>query len=79
MKTRSSSVWMFTAIAAVVLVMAACGNSQKKKEKAAEQQMSEQPMDSVTVIETETVIVVDSLAPDSAAVQKKMTTPKKTK
>lgn len=63
MKTKSSSVWMFTAMAAVVLFMASCGNSQKKKEKAAEKRMSEQPMDTVSVYESETVVVVDSLDP----------------
>lgn len=79
MKTKRSSAWIFTTMIAVVLFVAACGNSQKKKEKAAEKQMSEQPMDTVTVIESETVIVVDSLAMDSAAVQKNMPAPKKTK
>lgn len=63
MKTKSSSVWMFTAMAAVVLFMASCGNSQKKKEKTAEKRMSEQPMDTVSVYESETVVVVDSLDP----------------
>lgn len=79
MKTRSSSVWMYTALAALVLSVAACGNSQKKKEKAAEKQMATQPMDTVTVIESETVIMIDSLAPDSTAVKNNTTSPKKTK
>lgn len=74
MKTKSSSVWMFTAMAAMVLFMASCGNSQKKKEKAAEKRMSEQPMDTVTFYESETVVVVDSLDP-----QKNVATPEKTK
>lgn len=79
MKTRSSFVWMFTALAAVILFMASCGNSQKKKEQAAEKQMTGQPMDSVTIIETETIVVMDSLAPQSAPTGKDMATPKKTK
>lgn len=79
MKMRNSSVWMYTVMAAVVLALASCGNSQKKKEKAAEKQMAEQPMDTVTVIESETLVVIDSLAPDSVAAQKNVNTPKKTK
>ncbi|OKZ39534.1 MAG: hypothetical protein BHV82_14520 [Odoribacter sp. 43_10] len=64
---------------AVVLFMAACGNSQKKKEQA-KVQATEQPADSVTVIESETVVIaVDSIAPDSAAMKQKAPTPKKTK
>lgn len=75
MKKKGSSLWVYTAMAAVVLFMASCGNSQKKKEQAAQRQMTAQPTDSVTVIESETVVVtIDSIAPDSAA-----TTPKKTK
>lgn len=43
--------------------------------------MSEQPQDSVTVIETETVVIaVDSIAPDTTAAKKAaMEAPKKTK
>ena len=79
MKRKSSSVWIYTAMAAVVLFMASCGNSQKKKEQAAQKQMTAQPVDSVTVIESETIVVaVDSIVPDSAAANK-ATTPKKTK
>ena len=75
MKTKGSTAWVFTTMVAVVLFMAACGNSQKKKEQA-----KEQPADSVTVIESETVVIaVDSIAPDSAAMKQKAPTPKKTK
>ena len=75
MKTKGSTAWVFTTMVAVVLFMAACGNSQKKKEQA-----TGQPADSVTVIESETVVIaVDSIAPDSAAMKQKAPTPKKTK
>ena len=75
MKTKGSTAWVFTTMVAVVLFMAACGNSQKKKDQA-----TEQPADSVTVIESETVVIaVDSIAPDSAAMKQKAPTPKKTK
>ena len=50
MKTKGSTAWVFTTMVAVVLFMAACGNSQKKKEQA-KVQATEQPADSVTVIE----------------------------
>ena len=74
MKTKGSTAWVFTTMVAVVLFMAACGNSQKKKEQA-KVQATEQPADSVTVIESETVVI----APDSAAMKQKAPTPKKTK
>ena len=71
MKTKGSTAWVFTTMVAVVLFMAACGNSQKKKEQA-KVQATEQPADSVTVIESETVVIaVDSIAPDSAAMKQK--------
>ena len=74
MKTKGSTAWVFT-----TMVMAACGNSQKKKEQA-KVQATEQPADSVTVIESETVVIaVDSIAPDSAAMKQNAPTPKKTK
>lgn len=76
---KRSTLWMYTAMAAVVIFMASCGNSQKKKERAAERQRAGQPMDSVTVIESETVVLFDSLAPDSVVTQKNVNTPKKTK
>lgn len=76
---KSSSVWMYTALAALFLSVTACGNSQKKNEKAAEKQMATQPMDTVTVIESETVVMIDSLAPDSVAVKNNTTPSKKTK
>ena len=76
MKTKGSTAWVFTTMVAVVLFMAACGNSQKKKEQAKVQATA----DSVTVIESETVVIaVDSIAPDSAAMKQKAPTPKKTK
>ena len=40
--------------------------------------MAEQAMDTVTVIESETVIVIDSLIPDTTAVRKNVIAPKKT-
>ena len=76
MKTKGSTAWVFTTMVAVVLFMAACGNSQKKKEQA-KVQATEQPADSVTVIESETVVI--AVAPDSAAMKQKAPTPKKTK
>ncbi|MEG0795619.1 MAG: hypothetical protein RR397_03790 [Odoribacter sp.] len=80
MKTKGSSVGMYTMLVAIILFMASCGNSQKKKEQAAQQQTTQQAMDSVTVIESETVVIaVDSITPDSAANQTKPATPKKTK
>lgn len=78
MKVKSSSVWIYTLIAAFGLSFAACGNSQKKREKAVQQRMAEQAMDTVTVIESETVIVIDSLIPDTTAVRKNVIAPKKT-
>lgn len=79
MKTKSYSVWMYTAMIAVILVMASCGNSQKKKEREAERAERrtavQQPTE--TVVETETMIIaVDSLAPDST---KNRVTPRRTK
>lgn len=80
MKTKCSSLWIFTVLAAVVLMMASCGNSQKKRERAAERRGTEQALDTVTVYESETVVVtIDSLAPDSAAVRQNVATPKRTK
>lgn len=79
MKTKSYSVWMYTAMIAVILAMASCGNSQKKKEREAERAERrtavQQPTE--TVVETETMIIaVDSLAPDST---KNRVTPRRTK
>ncbi len=48
MKVKSSSVWIYTLIAAFGLSLAACGNSQKKREKAVQQRMAEQAMDTVS-------------------------------
>lgn len=79
MKTKKSAVWGYTLIAAVALSLVACGNSQKKRENAAERRMAEQPVDAVSVIETQTVVVIDSLAPDSSGMQKKVVAPEKTK
>ena len=80
MKTKGSTAWVFTTMVAVVLFMAACGNSQKKKEQAKVQATLPISADSVTVIESETVVIaVDSIAPDSAAMKQKAPTPKKTK
>ncbi|MDE7374812.1 MAG: hypothetical protein K2M86_05765 [Odoribacter sp.] len=76
MKTRNSSMWIWTLITAVGLSLAACGNSQKKKGNAAERKMAEQPVNTVSVIETQTVVVVDSLAPDTTAMQKTAVVPK---
>ena len=77
MKKKCSSVWMYTALFAVILFMASCGNSQKKKERAAERAAAEQPMESGTIVETETVIVaVDSVAQDSIS---RNVAPRKTK
>ncbi len=51
-----------------------------EKKEQAKVQATEQPADSVTVIESETVVIaVDSIAPDSAAMKQKAPTPKKTK
>ena len=83
MRTKGCFNWTYIAIAAIAISVAACGNSQKKKEKEREQakQTATQPQDSVTIIESETVIVaVDSIAPDSVATKKAtVNTPKKTK
>lgn len=66
MKTRNSSVWMYTAIVAGVLLVASCGNSQKKRERAAERQATEQQVPTGTIVESETVVVeVDSIVPDT--------------
>ena len=79
MKTKGTTAWVFNTMVAVVKIMAAFGNNQKKKEQA-KVQATEQPADSVTVIESETVVIaVDSIAPDSAAMKQKAPTPKKTK
>ncbi len=63
-------------IAVVGLSLAACGNSQKKRENAVERKMAEQPVNTVSFIETQTVVVVDSLAPDTVAKQKTAVVPK---
>ena len=77
MKTRNSSMWICSLIAVVGLSLAACGNSQKKRENVAERRMAEQPVNTVSFIETQTVVVVDSLAPDTAVMQKTAVVPKK--
>lgn len=75
MKLKHFSVGTYAMVVMALLFMASCGNSQKKKERQAERRISEQPMDSVTVIESETVIIaVDSIAPDSVA-NRSMTNP----
>lgn len=81
MRTKGCFNWTYIAIAAIAISVAACGNSQKKKEKEQAKQTAIQPQDSVTIIESETVIVaVDSIAPDSVATKKAtVNTPKKTK
>ena len=79
MKTRKSAVWGYTLIAVVALSLAACGNSQRKRENAAERRMTEQPVNAVSVIESQTVVVIDSLTPDSSSMQKKMVSPEKAK
>lgn len=85
MRTKGCFNWTYIAIAAIAISVAACGNSQKKKEKEKEREQAKQtaiqPQDSVTIIESETVIVaVDSIAPDSVATKKAtVNTPKKTK
>lgn len=79
MKTKDFTALGFTTLIAVVLFMVACGNSQKKKEQA-KVLVTEQPADSVTLIESETVVIaVDSILPDSAAMKPNALTPKKTK
>lgn len=79
MKTKGSTVWMYTAMFAAVLMLASCGNSQKKRERA-EKRAMEQQIPVGTVVESETVVVeVDSIVPDSVAVQNRMNTPKRTK
>lgn len=81
MRTKGCFNWTYIAIAAIAISVAACGNSQKKKEREQAKQTITQPQDSVTIIESETVVVaVDSIAPDSVATQKAtVNTPKKTK
>jgi len=79
MKMKRASVWIYTLIAVVGLSLAACGNSQKKRERVAERKMAEQPLDTLTVMESETVIVIDSLSPDTTVLRKKAATPEKTK
>lgn len=72
MKTNGKLKFMYVAVAALAISLASCGNKQKKAEDQAAQQ------DSVTVIQTETVIVsVDTVTPDSAAMPAKA--PEKTK
>lgn len=61
---------MYVVLAVLGFSFAACGNSQKKAEKVMEKKKVEQPMDTVTFIETETVVVIDSLATDSINKQK---------
>lgn len=79
MKIKNSSVGMYAILVMALIFIASCGNSQKKQERRAERRMSEQPVDSVTVIESETVfIAVDSIGPDSVA-NRRATTPKRTK
>lgn len=83
MRTKSCFNWTYIAVAAIAISLAACGNSQKKKEREREEARKTvmQPQDSVTIIESETVVVaVDSISPDSVAVKKAtVNTPKKTK
>lgn len=76
MKTRNASVWICSLIAVVGLSLVACGNSQKKRENVAERKMAEQPVNAVSFIETQTVVVVDSLAPDTTTMQKTAAVPK---
>lgn len=77
MKTKGSSIWMYTAMLAVSVLIASCGNSHKKNERAAERQATEQQMPSGTVVESETIVVeVDSIVPDTMGVNNR-TTPKR--
>lgn len=87
MRTKGNFKLVYILFAVLALSLAACGNSKKKS--AQTQQTTQQPQDSVTVIETETVVIaVDSIAPDSTKAKKAMSaapakaaekTPKKTK
>lgn len=72
MRTNGKSKFVYIAVAALAITVAACGNKQKKADDKTT------PQDSVTVIETESVVVsVDTITPDSAVMP--ATTPKKTK
>lgn len=67
MKAKSCFTWM--GILLMVVSLVACGHSQKKKEHVIQEKKAEQPMDTVTIIETETVIEIDSIASDSVQTQ----------
>ena len=67
MKTKISLGWMYILSMVVASFMAACGHSQKKTESVKEQKQTIQPKDTVTLIESETVIEVDSITTDTTA------------
>ena len=47
-------------IACIVLMLASCGNSNKKNVD-----QKTQPQDSAVIIEEESIVVIDSIAPDT--------------
>ena len=65
MKTKGSFTWMYLLLVDVDFSWTACSNSQKKKEKTVEQKKTDQPLDTVIYIESETTITIDSIAQDS--------------
>ena len=65
MKTKGSFTWLYLLLVAVAFSWTACSNFQKKKEKAMEQKKTDQPLDTVIYIESETTITMDSIAQDS--------------
>lgn len=66
MKSNAKLRLVYLAVATVlVLFFVSCGNSKVKQNEAAQA-----GQDSVVVVEEETVVMVDSLAPDSTATMK---------
>lgn len=79
MRKSLKSKFVYIAFAALILSVAACGNKKTDSNMPTDSKTA-QPQDSVMVVEEETVVVaIDSIAPETPAANKTMTTPKKTK
>lgn len=73
MKTKGNFRLTYIVIAMIALSLAACGNNRKRQTERERGRV--QPLDTVTVIESESVVVsVDTIVPDSMVVKKNTNT-----
>lgn len=66
MKTFGRIEWVYVMTVVAVLMFASCGNSQTKKVDSGKQEPT-----GVVIQESEVVVEIDSIAPDSTAQPKK--------